>query len=77
MDWQEQSVTIYLYVCQSCREELWAYCQRFSNKEVIIIVRIDNKAGITIIVAWVLKAVPGCAVPRYQLDFCVGEKDIF
>lgn len=31
MDWQEQLITIYLYVCKHYREGLWAYCQRMSN----------------------------------------------
>ena len=31
MDWQEQLITIYLYVCQHYREERWVYCQRISN----------------------------------------------
>jgi len=31
MDWQEQLITIYLYVCKHYRDGLWAYCQRMSN----------------------------------------------
>jgi hypothetical protein len=31
MDWQEQLITIYLYVCKHYREGLWTYCQRMSN----------------------------------------------
>ncbi len=31
MDWQEQLITIYLYVCKHNRNGLWAYCQRMSN----------------------------------------------
>jgi len=31
MDWQEQLITIYLYVCKHYEQELWVYCQRMSN----------------------------------------------
>lgn len=31
MDWQEQLITIYLYVCKHYEEHLWIYCQRMSN----------------------------------------------
>lgn len=31
MDWQDQLITIYLYVCKHYRKKLWIYCQRFSN----------------------------------------------
>ena len=31
MDWQEQSITVYLYVCKHYEKNLWVYCQRMSN----------------------------------------------
>ena len=31
MDWPDQLITIYLYVCKHYRKKLWIYCQRFSN----------------------------------------------
>ncbi len=31
MDWQEQLITIYLYVCKHYEKDLWIYCQRMSN----------------------------------------------
>jgi hypothetical protein len=31
MDWQEQLITVYLYVCKHYRDQLWVYCQRMSN----------------------------------------------
>ncbi len=31
MDWQEQLITVYLYVCEHYKENLWTYCQRMSN----------------------------------------------
>lgn len=31
MDWQEQLITIYLYICKHYRQGLWTYCQRMSN----------------------------------------------
>ena len=31
MDWQEQLITIYLWVCKHYRESLWSYCERRSN----------------------------------------------
>lgn len=58
MDWQEQLIAIYLYVCKHYRKELWRYCQRmsnyanlsFSDEEVITIYLfgiIDGKTEIT------------------------------
>ena len=58
MDWQEQLITIYLYVCKHYREGLWTYCQRMSNyadlsfadEEIITIFLfgiIDGKTEIT------------------------------
>lgn len=58
MDWQEQLITIYLYVCKHYRDGLWTYCQRMSNyadlsfadEEVITIYLfgiIDGKTEIT------------------------------
>jgi hypothetical protein len=43
MDWQDQLVTLYLYVCKHYQQSLWVYCQRmstfadlsFSDEEVI------------------------------------------
>lgn len=43
MDWQDQLVTLYLYVCKHYQQSLWTYCQRmstfadlsFSDEEVI------------------------------------------
>ncbi|MDD5580659.1 MAG: hypothetical protein PHY16_15440 [Methylobacter sp.] len=43
MNWQEQLIIIYLFVCKHYRDELWTYSQRmthyadlsFSNEEVI------------------------------------------
>jgi hypothetical protein len=31
MNWQDQLITIYLFVCKHYRKNLWAYCQRMSN----------------------------------------------
>lgn len=31
MNWQEQLISIYLYVCKHYRDHLWVYCQRMSN----------------------------------------------
>jgi hypothetical protein len=31
MNWQEQLITIYLYVCKHYQSDLWTCCQRFSN----------------------------------------------
>ena len=31
MDWQEQLITIYVYVCKHYENNLWVYCQRMSN----------------------------------------------
>lgn len=31
MDWQEQLITVYLYVCKHYEKKLWVYCQRMSN----------------------------------------------
>lgn len=31
MDWQEQLIAVYLYVCKHYAQNLWAYCQRMSN----------------------------------------------
>lgn len=31
MDWQEQLITAYLYVCKHYDQNLWVYCQRMSN----------------------------------------------
>jgi hypothetical protein len=31
MGWQEQLITVYLYVCKHYTQNLWAYCQRMSN----------------------------------------------
>ena len=31
MNWQEQLITTYLYVCKHYHEKLWVYCQRMSN----------------------------------------------
>lgn len=31
MDWQEQLITVYLYVCKHYEKNLWVYCQRMSN----------------------------------------------
>ena len=31
MNWQEQLITIYLYVCKHYEKDLWVYCQRMSN----------------------------------------------
>jgi len=31
MNWQEQLVTIYLFVCKHYQKELWVYSQRMSN----------------------------------------------
>ena len=31
MNWQEQLITIYLYVCKHYEQNLWVYCQRMSN----------------------------------------------
>ena len=30
MDWQEQLITLYEFICKQYREHLWVYCQRFS-----------------------------------------------
>ena len=45
MDWQDQLITLYLYVCKHYQQSLWVYCQRmstfadlsFSDEEVITI----------------------------------------
>jgi hypothetical protein len=31
MNWQEQLITIYLYVCKHYQENLWTHCQRFTH----------------------------------------------
>lgn len=31
MNWQDQLITIYLYICKHYEKELWVYCQRMSN----------------------------------------------
>lgn len=31
MNWQDQLITIYLFVCKHYREDLWVYSQRMSN----------------------------------------------
>ena len=31
MNWQDQLITIYLYVCKHYKQRLWVYCQRMSN----------------------------------------------
>ncbi len=31
MNWQEQLITIYLYVCKHYQTDLWVYCQRMAN----------------------------------------------
>ncbi len=31
MDWQEQLITVYLYVCKHYEQNIWVYCQRMSN----------------------------------------------
>jgi hypothetical protein len=31
MNWQDQLIAIYLYVCKHYEQELWIYCQRMSN----------------------------------------------
>ena len=31
MNWQEQLITIYLYVCKQHQDNLWVYSQRMSN----------------------------------------------
>jgi hypothetical protein len=31
MDWQEELITVYEYICQQFCQGLWAYTQRFSN----------------------------------------------
>jgi hypothetical protein len=31
MNWQDQLITIYLYICKHYQETLWVYSQRMSN----------------------------------------------
>lgn len=31
MDWQEQLISLYLFVCKCYQEDLWVYCQRMTN----------------------------------------------
>ena len=31
MDWQNQLITLYLYVCNHYQKSLWTHCQRMSN----------------------------------------------
>ena len=31
MDWQDQLISLYLYVCKCYQSDLWVYCQRMSN----------------------------------------------
>lgn len=31
MDWQGELVTLYLFICKEYKQNLWQYCQRFSN----------------------------------------------
>lgn len=31
MDWQDQLITIYLYICKGYEEGLWIYVQRFAS----------------------------------------------
>jgi hypothetical protein len=31
MDWQEQLISIYLYICKHYEHNLWVYCERMSN----------------------------------------------
>ena len=30
MDWQLRLITLYEFICNEYRKQLWAYCQRFS-----------------------------------------------
>jgi len=31
MDWRDLLISLFVYVCQKYKEELWLYCQRMSN----------------------------------------------
>lgn len=31
MDWQEELISLYLFICKCYQSDLWAYCQRMSN----------------------------------------------
>jgi hypothetical protein len=31
MDWLDEIISLYLYICEEYKNGLWAYCQRFSN----------------------------------------------
>jgi hypothetical protein len=32
MDWQDQLISLYVYICNAYRTNLWAYCERRSNR---------------------------------------------
>jgi hypothetical protein len=34
MDWHDTLISLFLYVCQKYKEDLWIYCQRMSNNQV-------------------------------------------
>jgi len=42
MDWQQQLITIYLYVCKHYLTRLWIYTQRMTNKEALLTHYFDN-----------------------------------
>lgn len=31
MNWQEQLITVYIFICKHYERNLWVYCQRMSN----------------------------------------------
>lgn len=33
MDWRDLLISVFVYVCQKYKEELWVYCQRMSNNQ--------------------------------------------
>jgi len=55
MDWLEEIISVYLYVCSEYANGLWTYCQRFSNyadlsfsdEDVITIYMYGIMAGLT------------------------------
>jgi hypothetical protein len=55
MDWQDKIISLYLQICDDYKNELWVYCQRFTNyadlsfsdEEVITIYMFGTMEGLT------------------------------
>ncbi len=79
MDWQEQLITIYVYLCKYYENNWWIYCQRmsnysnlaFSDEEVITLYLfgiIDKNTEIKRIYTYVDRHLRDCfpKLPRYR-----------